>query len=197
MSLKVIAEETLARLRPGAMDLTQQETELKQVKQPSSCFMVRTAGLVSVKHSSARKTKKNGFCFTVPLPSEVNDATSLPIGVVAGLNKLRVMSTPRIAEPAIWPSIVADALRLAWDAWAVQALALGWQPLELWGCAHLADCNPSSDGLAVWLQGRRVLLLDDKSCIVEASPTERAVFNRRLIHDAVFLWNLGRKQSGG
>src|SRR5665213_1163529 len=115
----------------------------------------------------------------------------LPPDLSDGLESLRAMAAPRITRPEVWPEIVSDALLLARDGWAETAMALGWSPLQLWGCSPDRGGNPADDGLAVWLAGRRVLLIDGASCIVESGPKARAVFSRRPAAGAVFLWQLG------
>lgn len=110
-----------------------------------------------------------------------------------GLRRLRVMAAPHIAAPEVWPGIVEDAARLANEGWAAQALALGWSPLHLWGCSSDRGGNPEHDGLAVWLAGRRVLLLDETSCIADSGAGRRSIFNRHPMEDAVMLWELGAR----
>ena len=103
------------------------------------------------------------------------------------------MRPPRITRPEIWLAVVADAVRLAADGRAAQALRLGWSALELWGCSPDRGGNPDHDGLAVWLDGRRVLLIDGATCMVETEPDARSVFHRRSVAaGGVFLWDLGR-----
>lgn len=121
-------------------------------------------------------------------------AACLPADLVDGLAELRSCPAPRITRPEVWPVVVADALRLADDGWASQALGLGWGPVDIWGCSPDVGGNPDHDGLAVWLAGRRVLLLDERTCIVEAGPVARSVFTRRQPPPAgaVFLWELGK-----
>jgi hypothetical protein len=102
------------------------------------------------------------------------------------------MAAPRITRPEIWLAVVADAVRLASDGWAVQAIGLGWSPLDLWGCSPEPGGNADQDGLAVWIRGRRILLLDADSCIVENQPRAHSVFNRRSVAaGGVFLWDIG------
>ena len=120
----------------------------------------------------------------------------LPAACADGLARLQAMPTPRITRPEVWLAIVADALRLARDGWAAQALALGWSIAEIWGCSPVRSGNPDHDGLAVWIDGRRVLLLDDGCCIVETGPNARSVYNRRGAGGATLLWDLGRESAG-
>lgn len=117
---------------------------------------------------------------------------SLPVALGQNLDVLAGMGAPRLAHPERWPGIVADALRLVREGWATQALCLGWEPLEIWGCCPLVDGDPAADGLAVWLEGRRVLLLDDKTCIVASGSSDRSIFTRGCAEGAVLLWDLGK-----
>lgn len=116
----------------------------------------------------------------------------LPADIIAGLRTLRRHRPPPIARPEVWPEIVADAVRLVDQGWAQQALALGWEPLQLWGCSPAIGGNIDMDGLAVRLCGRRIVLLDERTAILESGAGTHAVFNRRSMEGAVFLWNLGR-----
>ena len=134
-----------------------------------------------------QKTAENGLCFTVSLPRGETDETSLPEDVAVGLERLATIRPPRITRPEPWSAVAADAVRLAADGWAAQALRLGWHPLELWGCSPDRGGNPDHEGLAIWLDGRRVLLVDDATCIVESGPDARSV-----AAGGVLLWNLGR-----
>lgn len=159
-----------------------------------------------VGQQNGQKTAKSANCPAVPLPSARDSGTAatgisnsgtaagtaagtvaLPEEIRRGLLYLRGSPAPRITLPKVWSEIIADALRLADGGFAAQALSLGWEPLQLFGVSEDAP------GLAVWLAGRRILLLDDATCIVEAGPNSRAIFNRRPVAGAVFLWELGKR----
>ncbi len=118
----------------------------------------------------------------------------LPADLREGLGRLQAMKPPNVTRPQVWCAVVADAVRLAAYGWASQALSLGWPPLSLWGCSPTICGNPDHDGLAVWLDGRRILLLDEQTCIVDAGAGARAVFTRQAPMGAVLLWDLGRLQ---
>lgn len=126
------------------------------------------------------------------VPIVPNVPQSLPSDVRAGLVTLQAMAAPRLARPEVWPGVVADAGCLASDGWAVQALSLGWTPLDLWGCSPVVGGNPDHEGLAVWLGGRRILLIDERTCLVDTRAGGRAMFTRRDPAGAVLLWDLGR-----
>lgn len=116
---------------------------------------------------------------------------SLPVPIASGLRSLRAMPVPRMSNPEIWPEIVADAARIANEGWAAQALALGWSPLHLWGVSTVRGGLVDLEGLAVWLRGRRIVLLDAASCLVESGPRQHSIFNVRPMGGAVLLWEIG------
>lgn len=114
--------------------------------------------------------------------------TPLPRSVEDGLRLLPSMGAPRLASSEVWPQVVADALRLQSEGWAEKALALGWKALHLWG-AHI-----ETPGLAVWLCGRRIVLLDDARCTVADEPGRFSIFTRREpAAGTVHLWEYGRE----
>lgn len=196
MSLKALAEEVLARLHAGETPYeTKKETDVKQMKQADPCFIGEPGHFAAMKQDIAQFSAENGPCFTVsPSRHETHETSSLPDALIRGLEALTRMVPPRITKPEVWPVVVADALRLADDGWAAQALGLGWGPVDIWGCSPDVGGNPDHDGLAVWLAGRRVLLLDERTCIVETGPVARSVFTRRKVPPAgaVLLWDLGK-----
>lgn len=107
-----------------------------------------------------------------------------------GLSKLRDMPTPRQARgwSPVWRRIVSDALWLRTEGYASQAIALGWEPLHLFGIRPKEESN-ARPGLAVWLDGsRRLVLLDDGA--ISRDGDLRRCFNCRSTDGAVFLWEL-------
>jgi len=118
----------------------------------------------------------------------------LPAPIRAGLYELLRQPCPRITRPEAWPEIIGDAVRLADEGWATQALALGWEPAHLWGCSPDRGGNTDHDGLAVMLAGRRIILLDERAAIIDAGNGARALFNVRLMPGAVLLWELGMRK---
>lgn len=88
-----------------------------------------------------------------------------------------------------WPGIVTDAVSLVASDWAVLALARDWQPLHLFGAITDAMGDPYSDGLAVWLRGRKIIALLD-GCVAVEDGTGWAYFNRREQVGAKLLWEL-------
>lgn len=138
-----------------------------------------------------RDNRDDSPIFRPNVPIVPNVPASLPPTVAAGLKKLRAMAAPHLQRPELWPLVVSDALGLARDGWAAKALALGWSPLDLFGAVTDAAGDPYSDGLAVWLGGRKLLAITATTATVEDGEG-RAYYNRREEVGAALLWEIGR-----
>lgn len=123
----------------------------------------------------------------------------LPDDLAAALRRLEMMPAPRkLQQPSKWRAVVADAVVLARDRWAAKAMALGWTVGDLFGVGPRTDWD--FQGLAVWLDGRRIIMLDEKQAIVAGdSGNCRSAFVRggmrhgtHPIVAPVMLWELGR-----
>jgi len=137
-----------------------------------------------------------GPALFVPPPLE---NFGLPDDMAAALRRLEVLPPPRKLQHAEnWRGVVADAMTLARDRWAAKAMALGWTAGDLFGIGRRGDWD--FQGLAVWLDGRRIVLLDDRCVIVAAKGGQaRAAFERGGARhgvqprvDPVMLWEFGR-----
>lgn len=116
------------------------------------------------------------------------DKCAMPPEIDAGLLWLDRQPAPEITRPQVWPVIVADALMLAQQGWAGKALALGWHPLELFGCCADREGDDYLLGLAGWLDGRELDEVHDAGAIA-IDRDQRAYFNRkRSIDGAIYLW---------
>lgn len=118
--------------------------------------------------------------------------TALPASIQDGLVALGTMAAPRLRHPERWPGVVADAHRLASDGWAAQALNLGWDVLDLFGAVPDPAGDPDADGLAVKLNGRRVLALCGSFATVEDQGRGRSYLHRGNTEGARLLWALHR-----
>jgi hypothetical protein len=118
------------------------------------------------------------------------DTFGLDAGLAADLRRLDAMPVPRVVGRGAWRPIVDDALRIAGDGWAASALALGWSEADLFGIGPRDDLEFA--GLAVWLRGRTILVVDETRAIV-ADGDRRAAYNRRNLRElrSVMLWQLG------
>ena len=120
----------------------------------------------------------------------VSSVTAMPSAISSGLATLKSMAAPRLQRPGQWPLVVSDALGLARDGWAAKALALGWTPLDLFGAVTDAAGDPYSDGLAVWLAGRKLVAMT-ATCATVVDGADRYFYNRREQVGARLLWELG------
>jgi len=126
-------------------------------------------------------------------------ATDAHAQVRVGLSLLRDAPMPRTANPTVWRESVEDALRLGREGWAFQALDLGWQPIDLFGVEPVGSDDDCRNGLAVWLERRRLVLIDADSAIVRL-PNGHAYFHRKRDRSgAVLLWDVVKqtRNNGG
>lgn len=130
-------------------------------------------------------------------PTEATDCTAgLPDELQEGLSRLEHMPAPkRLARSEVWPTIVADALRLAREGWAEKALALGWTPADLFGCGSQDSWD--FEGLAVWLDGRTIALIDADTALTRDGERTSVFYRpdhrpRQAGLKIVPLWQFGR-----
>jgi hypothetical protein len=121
-----------------------------------------------------------------------NGTASLPADLSAGLTRLKTMPAPRGVRPEAWAESVRDAARIVDGGWAALALALGWQPLDLFGGVVEPDGDPYGDGLAVWLSGRKLMALTALGAAAIDANERRHFFALPRGSGARLLWVLGR-----
>jgi len=130
-----------------------------------------------------------------PLP----DNFGLPDGLSQALRELEILQPPKkLEKSANWQGVVTDAMTIAREQWAAAALALGWSAEDLFGIGPRDDWD--FQGLAVWLDGRRLIMLDEaKAIAADVSGERRAVFLRGGMRHGthpfitpVMLWDFGR-----
>jgi hypothetical protein len=117
---------------------------------------------------------------------------TLPGHIRQGLELLAKAPAPRVRCPEQWPQVVADAVRLASEGWAAQALKLGWSTPDVFGAVTDNEGDPDGDGLAVKLNGRRVLAICANFVTVSDGDGDRSFIYRGNNSGAVLLWKLGR-----
>lgn len=111
--------------------------------------------------------------------------------IQSGVLRVKAMPTPRGADRAAWQCAVKDAAKLLDEGWVASALGLGWTPLDLFGGQLKRSGDPYADGLAVWLQGRRVLAITADHAIASDANGGRHFFNRPRAPGASLMWALG------
>jgi hypothetical protein len=133
-------------------------------------------------------------------PRDVIEASlpeyGLDAALLANLRRLRVLPPPARVDSSAWRAAVEDALSIARDSWASSALALGWSAHDLFGIGPRDDWEFS--GLAVWLRGRSVILLNDRRAIASDGNRHHAFERGGIGHGTqpsiapVMLWEFGR-----
>jgi hypothetical protein len=116
----------------------------------------------------------------------------LPADVADGLERLARLASPRGINAGAWAVAIQDAQRLAGEGWALSALRLGWQPIDLFGAVVDPHGDPHADGLAVKLAGRPLLALCGSFATVRDGPSARSYLYRGSTEGARLLWELGR-----
>lgn len=117
---------------------------------------------------------------------------ALPGTISAGVASLDEARCPIKAKASHWVAAVRDAKRIAEEGWAAQTLALGWSAVDLFGAVTDPAGDPEADGLAVRLNGRKLLALCGSFATVANEPRGRAFIYRRTNEAARLLWALGR-----
>ena len=123
--------------------------------------------------------------------SQLSQVAQLPESVRLGVDRLQVMRAPRTVRADLWSRVVADAVGLVASGWAAKAIAMAWSPLDLFGAVTDADGDPYSDGLAMWLAGRKLLAIEATLAVVRDGEGH-FYYHRREQAGAKLLWNLGR-----
>lgn len=213
MSLKAIAHETLIRLRAGETGHeTEEETGMKQAKQPETCFIEPNACFTPMKHEKPQITADKASCFTVSFPMRETHETrpALPAGIIAGLDKIRTMPRPATLEgpagewstligtcdasrcpPSLqahrWREILADADAFL-QQWGEQAAAFGWTDMDLFSVPPGPE-RWGRGGLIMSLRGRPVIAITEQTATIpnQSGPPHR--YQRRQKFGAVMLWD--------
>lgn len=132
---------------------------------------------------------------TAPMPvTHIAPQSSAGLGLApdisGGLERLRIMRRPRIKRPELWDEIKADALRIATDGWGSQAIALGWEPLHLFG--YQPSDDPDDCSLAVELAGRSIVAVDADRIYLRSGDVRSFFEKRERPLLTRYLWDFDR-----
>lgn len=132
-----------------------------------------------------------------PAPPQPRRYSDLPPDIAEGLERLQRTPTTRFrGDAAVWARVVDDAHALALDGWAGKALALGWNAYDVFGIGKRDSLDFA--GLAVWLDGRTIVVLDADRAMVRTAGGmacfERGGWGhgRDASAPSVLLWQFGR-----
>jgi hypothetical protein len=188
MSLKALAQKTLARLAGEMEHETRKETEMKQVRQPPvSCFIDPPACFTPMKHAEPQKTAISEPCFTVSFPRDETHETNAPAAWREQLAALDPARPPLPLSPDRWRQIIDDADRFL-TQWGGPAAALGWTELELFGVSPGFTRRLDRDGLLYALAGRSVVAMTAEAATIDAGGGKVTRYYRMDRSGAVTWW---------
>jgi hypothetical protein len=110
-----------------------------------------------------------------------------------GLARLDPANIPRDLPEQRWLTFIADCHCFIEAGWATRAAALGWRPLDLFGCDRLRPyARIDRAGLLWLLHGRKLIALTRGIAVIETSTGARQTYNRSSaeVTDAVLAWEL-------
>ena len=111
---------------------------------------------------------------------------SLPTDWVEGLIRMSNALPPERCSEDRWEQVLEDVDYVV-EHWAGPACAAGWQLLELFGCAPNLGRRLDLCGLAVLLEGRKVVSVNEEGIVI-ATGADRHSFRRKRMEGSVPLW---------
>jgi hypothetical protein len=109
------------------------------------------------------------------------------------LARLDPACPPCEIPPMRWLRFIDDCGRFLDDGWASRAEALGWGPLDLFGCNRDKPFARTSQAGLLWLlEGRKVLALTADTAALATHSGGKLTYYRRLLEaGGVLAWELG------
>jgi hypothetical protein len=109
------------------------------------------------------------------------------------LARLDPAHPPCDVPPMRWLRLIDDCARFLDEGWAARAEALGWGPLDLFGCNRDKPFARISQAGLLWLlAGRKLLALTaDTAAIATPSGGTLTYYRRLLQAGGVLAWELG------
>lgn len=123
------------------------------------------------------------------------DPDGIPPAWAAGFARLDPDAPPANFPSRRWAQLVDDIGAFLDSGFAVQAAALGWTALDLFGCD---DCQPHARidqaGLLILLHGDRIIALTADSVTIETATGARQTFRKPggSAHGRVLIWDCPR-----
>jgi hypothetical protein len=110
------------------------------------------------------------------------------------LARLDAARPPGDVPVARWRQFIDDCGRFLDFGWATQAMRLGWQPADLFGCdRHKPFARIDRMGLLWLLNGRKLLALTDSTATIAcANGVAQRYYRAPLPDGAVLTWELAR-----
>jgi hypothetical protein len=131
----------------------------------------------------------------VPSHNSTIDGNGGPREWAEALARLDPAKIPRDLPEQHWLTFITDCHRFIEAGWATRAAALGWRPLDLFGCDRLRPyARIDRAGLLWLLHGRKLVALARSTAVIETSTGARQTYNRSSaqVTSAVLAWELDR-----
>ena len=107
-----------------------------------------------------------------------------------GIAKLDPTQPPENVPPRRWAQFVNDCNRFL-RVWTSQATALGWEPLDLFGCDPVKPYSRIDKQGLVWLlNGRRVIALTVETATIEGAGGSRLTYRKVRDKGSALAWEL-------
>jgi hypothetical protein len=116
------------------------------------------------------------------------------------LARLDPARPPDDISPTRWLRFIDDCGQFIDNGWAARAEALGWGPLDLFGCNREKPFTRISQAGLLWLlEGQKLLALTAETAVISAPSGVQLTFYKRQVETGgALVWQLGcAKQSGG
>jgi hypothetical protein len=115
-----------------------------------------------------------------------------PAAWAEGLARLNLAQPPGDVPPHRWVRFIDDAGQFLDGGWAARAAALGWGPLELFGCdRHAPFARIDQAGLLWLLNGRPLAMLSGDVAIIACGQNTVQTYRRGAAgHGAILVWEL-------
>jgi hypothetical protein len=92
-----------------------------------------------------------------------------------------------------WQAFIDDVGRFLDSSWAENASALGWGPLDLFGCdREQAFARIDHAGLCWLINGNKLVALSGSAAVIETRTGARQTYRRKPVADreAALVWEL-------
>jgi hypothetical protein len=109
------------------------------------------------------------------------------------LARLDPANPPCDVPPKRWLRFIDDCGRFLDDGWATRAAALGWGPVDLFGCDRIKPFARLDQAGLLWLiNGRKLIAVTSDTAVISAPRGGSLIFYRRqLATGGVLAWELG------
>jgi hypothetical protein len=122
----------------------------------------------------------------------IQHEAGVPRAWAEGFARLDRATPPLDVSPQRWQRFIDDCGLFIDFGWAAKADALGWGPLDLFGCDRARPWQRVERlGLLWLLNGRRLLKLEAGIAVIQATNGSTVTFSRIASSDGrVLAWNL-------